>query len=219
MRSRVAVFCLSVALTAAVSTPGFAQKKVVGTPMEVGVVGGVNIFTFGGSDASGANSRTSFYAGLALTRWLGPSFFVQPQVLYSGQGATATVVDPTLGTVDATFKLTYLEIPVLLGVHIGANQQSGFRLFAGPTVGFKLSCNFEATAQGVTGSTGCGSEMESTDFGATGGVGFALPVGRNTVSVGGRYTLGFSKVFTGGADIKNQGFSVGAGIAIPLGRK
>jgi hypothetical protein len=215
MRSRVAVLATAVGLSVAITTPGFSQAKTVPVPpMELGLQGGVNVFTFSGSDATGAKSRTTFFAGASLTVPFGQAIFLEPQVLYSGKGASYT---DSSGT--ATLKLTYLEVPVLLGVNLTPSARAGLRIFAGPTVGLKLSCNAELSSGGVTVSGSCSSDaVKSTDFGVTGGAGLALHLSRFNLNLFGRYTLGLAKVVTD-FDIKNQGFSVGAGLSFPFRRK
>jgi hypothetical protein len=217
MRSRLAVLATAVGLSVAVTTPGFSQglgKNVPLPPMEFGILGGVNVFTVSGSDATGAKSRTSFFAGASLTVPLAQRLFVQPEVLYSGEGATYT---DTSGT--ATLKLAYLEIPVLLGVDFSSGPTSSVRIFAGPAVGFKVSCSAELTSGGITLSGSCASgTVKSTDYGVTGGAGFTMHLSRFNLNVDARYTLGLAKIVSG-ADVKNQGFSIGAGLSFPLRRK
>jgi hypothetical protein len=182
--------------------------------MEFGILGGVNIFTFGGSDASGAKSRTSFFGGASLTVPLGSQVYVQPEVLYSGEGGT---FDSAGTTVE--IKLAYLRVPVLLGVNLTPSARTGFRVFVGPAVGLKLSCDVAVTSGGVTLSGSCASgSVKSVDVGATGGAGLTLHMPRFNINLDARYTLGLTKILSD-TDVKNQGFSIGAGLSFPLGRK
>jgi hypothetical protein len=185
--------------------------------MEIGPVGGVNIFTLGGSNTSGVKSRTSFYAGIALNLPLGPTFFVQPEALYAQKGAKEE--DPTLGTL--TLKLAYVEVPLLLGVNFGNTGSTRPRIYAGPSVGVNLSCDFEESVSGSSQSATCSSlstTIKSLDFGVTGGAGVSIPFGRATFTLDGRYTLGLTTISEGGTS-KNRGFSVGAGIMFRFGGK
>lgn len=190
--------------------------------MQLGVVAGANIFTFGGSDASGVTSRTAFYAGAALTIPLGANAFVEPQLLYSAEGAKMTVFDSTLATnVTGTFKLAYLRVPVLFGLNFGSAGGVRPRIYAGPAIGIKASCNLEASAMGTSVSSSCTDvdlKMKGVDLGVTGGGGATIPVGRGTISVDARYTLGLTDVYDA-LNMKNKGFSIGAGFTFPLGGK
>jgi hypothetical protein len=217
MRSRLAFIATAVGLSAAVATPGFAQgtgpKQVPVPPMEFGILGGLNLFTFGGSDATGAKSRTSFFGGVSLNLPLSSQLYVQPEVLYSGEGGKFE----SAGVTDE-IKLGYVQIPVLLGFNLTPSGRTGVRVFAGPEVAFKLSCDLSETSGGVTQSVGCGSELKSTDFGVTGGAGLTFHMPRFNINVDGRYTLGLAKVVSD-VNVKNQGFSIGAGLSFPLRRK
>jgi len=216
MRSRISFLATAAGLCVA-TTPVFSQvgpKRVPVPPMEFGIQGGVNIFTFGGADASGAKSRTSFFAGASLNLPLSSSVFVQPEALYSGEGGS---FDSAGTTVE--IKIAYLQIPVLLGVNLTPAARTGFRVYAGPAVGLKLSCDVSITSTGVSVSGACASgSVKSTDFGVTGGAGLTFHGPRFNVNVDARYTLGLAKVVES-ADVKNRGFSIGAGLSFPLGRK
>jgi len=181
--------------------------------MEFGILGGVNLFTFGGSDVSGAKSRTSFFAGASLNVPLSSQFYVQPEVLYSGEGGKFE----SAGVTDE-IKIGYLRVPVLLGINLTPSARTGVRVFAGPEVGIKLSCDLAETSGGVTQSVSCGSQIKSFDFGVTGGAGLTFHMPRFNITVDGRYTLGLAKVISD-ANVKNQGFSIGAGLSFPLRRK
>ena len=201
------------------ATPAPAQVKVAARTVRFGPIAGVNVFTLGGSDATGAKSRTTFFAGGALTIPIGASAFFEPEVLYAGKGATMSAFDSTVGTVTAEFKLAYVEIPLLLGLEMGTKGGVRPRLFAGPAVGLKASCNIGATAAGMSFSFSCqdfGVSIKSVDFGVTGGAGLMFPLGRGGILLQGRYTLGLTKIMEG-SDTKNQGFSIGASFMIPIG--
>jgi hypothetical protein len=221
MRSRLAFLATAVGLSVAVTTPVFSQavgpKRVPVPPMAFGILGGVNIFTFSGSDATGAKSRTSFFAGASLNLPLSSSVFVQPEALYSGEGGKFE----SAGTTDE-LKLAYLRVPLLLGVDLTPSARTGLRIFAGPVAGFKVSCDAAETTGGTTTSASCSSipglDLKSTDFGVTGGAGLTFHMPRFNINVEGRYTLGLAKIVSS-LDVKNQGFSIGAGLSFPLARK
>jgi hypothetical protein len=217
---RLALAGGTLALTLAVATQALGQSKKGSKPgLQMGAVAGINVFTFGGSDASGTKSRTAIYAGVALRAPLSPTTFVEPQLLFFQEGARSTAVDSQLGTVEGTFKFTYLELPILLGLNLGQGGH-GAHVFAGPALGLKVGCDIEASAQGLTATSPCseaGLTLKSLDFGVTGGGGFTFPLGPGTASVDARYTLGLTAI-TDGSNVKNQGLSVGAGFTLPLGR-
>lgn len=219
MRNQLALVAGVVSLSLSMATSAVGQVKAYRPGAQVGPVAGVNIFTLGGSDASGAKSRTSFYVGGALTLPIGEHTFVELQLLYAGKGASTTVYDPSAGNVSGELKLAYLEVPVLLGYSFAGGGGISPRIYVGPTVGVNLSCDVSASAAGLSYSASCGANsVKTVDIGVTGGAGIAIPVGRAALSLGARYTLGLTPISDGG-NSKNQGFSIGAGLVLPLGAK
>ena len=216
MARRLAVISGTLVLTVAVAATALAQSKGSKLGYQLGPVAGANLFTFGGSDATGAKTRTAFYVGAALRAPLGGGgVFLEPQVLYSQEGAKYT--DPTIGTL--TLKSAYLEVPILLGIDFGHGSSVTPHLFAGPAIGVNMSCDLEVTNGSITTSGACkdnGLTLKTLDLGVTGGGGITMPIGRSTFLIDARYTLGLTDI-TSGSNLKNQGFSVGAGLTIPVG--
>ena len=218
MTSRFAMVIVGAALACTATETGFAQAKAHLKDVEVGPVGGVNIFRFGGSDASGFASRTSFYAGVAVTVPLGRSAFLEPEVLYSEEGAKATFVDSTVGTIEGTYELTYAAVPVLFGVRLEGGGAVDPRVFAGPVFSFNLSCQLKASAAGMSATGTCsdnGIDATSLSVGATFGGAVAFRTGWGALELGLRYTYDFSHAFKE-SNARNEGLSVGAGLSIPL---
>ena len=212
---------LSLVAVAMASAQDKDKNKASPAPgLQIGAVGGANLFTFGGSDATGVTTRTAFYAGTALTIPLGRTFFVQPELLYSGEGAKTTVEDSTFGTIQGTFKLAYLSVPVLFGLDLGGGG-SGLRIYAGPVLNLDISCDLEAAAQGTTMTSSCKDASltpKTTTLGATVGAGVRLRMGQGAIAFDARYSRDLSDAF-GGSNVRNQGLSVGAGFSIPLGAR
>jgi len=206
-RSTVALLAIAALCGAQLAV---AQSKPGPGRMSFGIVGGLNLAKFTGSDVTGVSTRTSFYAGVAATRPLGTSLFFQPQVLYSAQGAE----ESDGGTL--TLALDYLQVPLFLGLHIPM-QGSAIRpyVMAGPYVGFKLSCKLKASSGGASASVNCddpsiGAKVKSTDFGLTFGAGVELPLGTGMLSLAGRFSMGLTDIeenYNG----KNSVISIGAG--------
>jgi len=161
----------------------------------IGVKAGANFATFEGNDVNDAKMRTSINAGLFANIAFSEMLSVQPEVLYSGQGAKYTV----LGT-EITAKLDYINIPVMLQFNA-----SGFYAEIGPQLGILMSSS--ATGGSLTIETN--DLYKSTDIGAGIGLGFKLDSG---FGAGVRYTMGLTSIDdTGGddADVKNAVITVG----------
>jgi hypothetical protein len=151
-------------------------------------------------------SRIGFTAGVFLAFNFGRVVTIQSEVLYTMKGATYTALDDSY-----TDKLygDYIEIPLLLKLKIPTPGIQPF-VFAGPSVGFKLSEKVEE--DGVP----LGEKFfKNNDYGAIFGAG--LNLGRSFM-IDVRYSLGLQKVlaWTDGDtefDYKNGVWSATIGIA------
>ncbi|WP_029033703.1 porin family protein [Salinimicrobium terrae] len=149
--------------------------------VEFGAKGGLNFASLSGDETEGLDGVTSFHLGLLAEFPLTDKFSVQPEVLYSGLGASASEG-------DATLKLDYISVPVMLKYYV----MNGLFLEAGPQISFNVVA--EAEEDGETGEV---ENIKSTDFGAGVGVGYELPMG---LLFDARYVLGFSNIWDGELD-------------------
>ncbi|MBV4355524.1 porin family protein [Pinibacter aurantiacus] len=177
-----------------VSSASFAQK------FQLGVKGGVNISNFTGGDFQDAkkSSLVGFHAGAFVNYKFGQVISLQPEVLFSTQGAT--IEDRETGHKE-DFKLNYVSIPVLLKVQ----SPGGFYVETGPVVSVNVSGgDFEN--QSVKDVT------KGADFSWAAGLGFHSKIG---LGIGARYVVGLSKVgdinnaSVANADFKNSVIQVG----------
>ncbi|GGA76468.1 hypothetical protein GCM10008015_16350 [Flavobacterium palustre] len=134
-------------------------------------------------------SITSYHAGLLAEVKLFDSFAIQPELLYSTQGATYK---------DAVeeFKneLGYLSIPVLAKFYLSKSLS----LELGPQASFLLSEKNDFDVE----------DAETFEFGVVGGLG--LNITKN-LFVQARYGLGLTEA-SKNADIKNSTIQLSAGI-------
>jgi hypothetical protein len=191
-----------------------AQKAT----LRLGPMAGPVFGNFHGADISGTSSRTSLAAGAFATFELNRNLALEPQVFFAGKGASVDVGGGTTGT----FKLDYIEVPLLIKVLYPL--QGGMRVvpnaFVGPAIAFKSTCKLKASGGGVTVEQSCSAAnvpIKSTDFLLTFGAG--LDVGPVALQV--RYDLGLSKIddTSPPADVKTQAWIVTAGFGIPLGAR
>lgn len=101
----------------------------------LGVKGGINVASVGGSGYSGLGglgSKVSFHLGGVAEVPISDKISVQPELLYSSQG---TKWD--FGTADNNLKLDYINLPILGKYHI----IEGLSAEAGPLVGFLIASN------------------------------------------------------------------------------
>jgi hypothetical protein len=133
-----------------------------------GIKVGVNLATVSGfNDADNSTSqRTGLVAGGFLTVGLLPMIALQPEVLFSMQGSKLHVGTSGIST-DATAKLDYIQVPVLL--RIGNSGKAGASLYGvvGPTFGVLMRAT-DQDGQDIK------SELKNTDVGVVVGAGVSL---------------------------------------------
>ncbi|ULQ57914.1 PorT family protein [Flavihumibacter rivuli] len=173
---------------------GAAALGTAKAQVQYGVKAGANFANVIGSDADDAKMKVGFNAGAFARFSINESFKVQPELVYSGQGAKYD--DESL---DLKLNLDYLNIPVLFQYH----TNSGFFAETGPQLGFLLSAKLKADGE----SEDVKDSFKSTDFSWAFGAGYQFAQG---FGVNARYNLGLSKIEESGeANVKNGVFQVG----------
>jgi len=155
--------------------------------VKFGIKAGVNYANFEGSDLQ-TDAITSYHAGLVTEIKLTDTFSLQPELLYSTQGASYK----NAGT-EFKNELGYLSIPVLAKIHLNKTVS----LDLGPQASFLLS---ERNAFDV-------NNAETFEFAAVGGLGFNVT---KNFFLQARYVLGLTEV-SKDADVKNSVVQVSAG--------
>lgn len=181
------------------TTNFFAQnapsENSTSSGVSFGVKAGPNFASLTGDDTDDLDGRTSFHAGGVVNIGVSELFAVQPEVVYSAQGATFTEEG-----MDITIKLDYLNVPVLADFTLA----EGFSLQGGPQVGFNITKEFEA--DGVSEEI---EDVESVIFDAVIGAQYRLPMG---LFFQARYVIGISNASSDAdVEIKNSVVSVSAG--------
>ncbi len=153
------------------STLSFSQKA------HFGLKGGVNFSRFTFKDNDATDYRTGFHAGILSHIHLNKQFAIQPELLYSTQGAEK------ISPINSKTKLDYINIPILLQYMF----DNGFRLQAGPQIGFLVK------AERILLGTNANAKdiYESTDIGLAAGIGYLSPSG---LGIDGRYVFGISNI-------------------------
>ena len=154
-----------------------------------GFKGGLNISDFSNYNGVNFSSRTSFYVGGLAHIHVARHFAVQPELLFSDQGARYS------GT---TYKNRYINIPVLAQFMVG----NGFRLETGPQLGFLVSAKNETGNVTVDVK----DSYNTTDFAWAFGAGY---LSSSHFGVDARYNLGLSDFTESSATIRNNVFQLG----------
>jgi Outer membrane protein beta-barrel domain len=145
------------------------------------------------------NSKSDFSAGVLASLPLSTSFSLQPELMYSGQGAKTTVQSSS-----ATLNYSYLNVPVLFKyLHM-----SGLFVETGPQIGFLLSAKENSNGQ----SADIKSNSQTIDFSWAFGIGYKIP--DMGLGIDARYNLGLTNIAknnTGTTEgtIKNSVFQIG----------
>ena len=153
-----------------------------------GVKVGANFSNFTG-DSFDSDMITRMHAAVTGDIALSDSFSLQPELMFSAEGAKAS-------TGGGELKLNYFRIPVMVKYYVS----SGFSIDAGPQVGFLVAAEDE-------NGTDLKSAYESTEFGFNVGSTYLMDNGIN-FSV--RYNIGLTDV-ADGVDAKNGGFQLSIG--------
>jgi len=140
-----------------------------------GAKAGLNVANLSG-DVDGNKSLIGFNVGVFAEITLADSFYLQPELLYSTQGAK---YDDSEFDISADLNLNYIIIPMMFKYDV-ANR---FYLEAGPQIGFLVMA--EVLDQDVK------DDMESVDF----GVNFGLSYGfTEKLFAQARYNIGMSDI-------------------------
>lgn len=176
----------------------FSFSVMQAQDVRFGAKAGVNFASIGGDFTDGVDGTTGFHIGGLVELMLTDNFSVQPEVLYSAQGAESEETDGGI-TVTSKLKLDYINIPIMAKYYV----TEGLALEAGPQVGFLASANSEVEFGGETEETDISDFTSGLDLGVGAGASYRLDMG---VFFGARYVLGLSNIndYDGSDDVKQQ---------------
>lgn len=193
----------------AVAVMAFAFSNAQET--RFGVKAGANLSNFSG-DVEDTKSLFGFHVGGFAEFKLSDKFAIQPELLFSTQGAKSEESGDGF-KVENKSNLSYINVPVMAKYYIVEK----FSVEAGPQIGFLVSAKekSEATIEGL-GSVSTDEDAkdfyESINFGVNFGAGYDFT---ENLSVGLRYNLGLSNIAKteDGEDFKvnNNVFSLSVG--------
>ena len=156
-----------------------------------GIKGGLNLYNIHNDNGIEYDKRTGFHVGLLWHVHVTQNFAIQPEVVYSVQGAKFSD--------NNKLTLGYLNVPVMFQIMFN----NGFRLEAGPQVGFLIHAQSEASGS----SEDVKDNLEELDLGIGMGLGYISPSG---FGIDARYNYGLSNV--NNSDLvtsTNRGYQLG----------
>ncbi|MGQ1928225.1 porin family protein [Ornithobacterium rhinotracheale] len=203
-------------LTAAIAFSGIVGLNAQSMEsLQIGARAGYNYSTLRGDTAKDTDVKglSGYNVGLFVEVPVTERFSIQPEVLYSTQGAKWE----GLGNSELKLKTQYINVPVLAKVYVA----DGFNIQAGPQFGFKTGAKWEYEGNLFNTSKEIDKDaISGFDFGLVFGAGYKTPIG---VTIDARYNLGLTNVFdkdndsfktlkiSPDNDFKNGVFTVGLG--------
>ncbi|MBS1571048.1 MAG: PorT family protein [Bacteroidetes bacterium] len=167
---------------------------------KIGVKAGGNLSSISENDTK---SQFGFYAGLYLNSPINSKLSIQPEVVYSLQGAEVTGLP---SGVTGNLNLGYINIPVMFQYTVAQD------LFveAGPQFGFLVDATLKATAGGYTVKQDVKNQMNTFDFGIGAGLGYNFTP---NLSMNARYIAGVTNIVknNSGDSVRNNVFQLGLG--------
>jgi hypothetical protein len=155
--------------------------------LKFGVKAGANFASLEGDGLEGLETYTSFHFGALLEVKVFENFSIQPELLYSSQGAK--VSDENVKDIN----FNYVTVPVLAKFYLITDKLS---VEAGPQFSFLIDDN-----------VGDQFESESFDFAAVGGLGFQFT---ENFFAQARYVAGLTEA-SKDAEVKNRVIQVAIG--------
>ena len=136
------------------------------------------------------DARIGFHGGLLIHVPVKPKLAIQPEIVYSQQGAEFT---------NGKQKLDYVNIPFLFQ-YLFSN---GFRLQTGPQIGILANSEFKSNNGVEVDNDG---SYKKTDGAWVFGFSY---LSSSRLGVDARYNLGLSDITKGGSDVMNRVWQIG----------
>jgi hypothetical protein len=173
--------------------------------IQFGVKAGVNLSNLklsGGPSGITFSTRTDFCGGVLVSVPLFKSFSLQPEIVYSSQGASFND-----SNVNVKINYGYVNVPALFKYQ----HSSGLFAETGPQIGFLLSANDKINGE----TSDAKNSTQTIDFSWIFGIGYRLPLG---LGIDARYNLGLTNISKNSAvdgTVKNSVFQFGIFFLFP----
>jgi hypothetical protein len=162
----------------------------------LGLKGGLNLATLDNSQSADFNSRLSYHAGLLINVPVGDQIAVQPEVIYSSQGAKYT-----LAGLEHDLAINYINIPIMLQAKVG----KGFYAEVGPQLG--LLTGVKDKANDIETGFFTTDDFKKSDVSLGIGLGYR---GTSGLGLNARYNLGVTDINkVGSNNLKNNVLQIG----------
>lgn len=166
----------------------FSQSSSDSSKQKFGFKGGVNFSNLYTDSVEDNNILTGFNVGVFAKLPITQTFAIQPELLYTTKGAELKYNNAFVnGT--STFKLNYLELPVLFVVNLSEN----FSVHGGPYVAYLIDGKATNDSQGTLFDVE--NNLNNDDYNKFDtGVSFGIGYDTEKIGFGVRYNYGLQKV-------------------------
>jgi hypothetical protein len=202
---------------------GAAALAVSASSVDAQTIGfklGASMSKFSAEGTTDTYDFMTSFAGGGFVRFGFGRLGIQPEILSVTKGAE--VDDGGTGG-DASIKIEYVEVPVLLHLPLTYGASFAPYVMGGPAFAFEIGCESSLSGTEVDCDDDTGgllSQRKSIDIGLSAGGGLAFAMGPGAVLVEGRYTWGLTNIDDSEVtDVKNRSILLLAGYSIPLGRR
>ena len=160
-----------------------------------GIKGGLNLYNIRNDNNVSYDNAVGFHLGFLAHIHLANKFALQPEVVFSTQGATYSI-----GSTDCELNMNYVNVPFLFQYMF----DNGFRLQAGPQVGILVN----AKSKFGTLNSEVRDNYGNTDIGVAVGMSYVHPP--SGFGFDARYNAGLSNINEGGSvNSNNRGLQLG----------
>lgn len=194
---------------------------------QFGIKGGLNLGTFGGDDKAinpaffdgslaslpsiEPKVRTAFVAGAFYNVSFIPIVSLQFEGLYAQKGAVYEIALPTGGSGKGTFKLDYIDIPVVARISPLPLPMLKPYVEAGVSYSILVGAKLKGESPGGSAETDIKDGMTKNDLSILVGVGVEVLI----LDVNARYVMGQTKIFKDGdAKVYNRSFMLTVGLKL-----
>ena len=179
---------LAFVLLTSMSQVTFSQTETKTSSPKFGIKGGVNFSNLYTEEVEDNNVLTGFNVGVFAKLPITETFAIQPELLYTTKGAQLEYNNAFVnGT--STFKLNYLELPVLLVINLNEN----FTIHGGPYFAYLIDGKATNDSSGTLFDVE--NNLDNEDFNKF-DTGISVGIGYDTdkIGFGIRYNYGLQKV-------------------------
>jgi hypothetical protein len=173
--------------------------------------------------------RTTVTFGGSAEFDLNDIWAIRVEPMYVSKGAKIGQYDPYLGSDEVTFRLNYIDMPVLARLDLGPTDARGY-LLGGAAAGFRLGSEAEVKQGTVTEKVDLDEVVRTMDASLVLGAGISFPAGPYRAFLDGRASIGIADINKTGfvtiggsqvpfdpAAVRNQAFMIVGGLHFPVG--